>query len=254
MVPGMYREWVLGRGGAVLWTRDAVAQGRVARVLPDGCIDLIWSQGRIMVAGPDTTARLAHTPAGVDYVALRFPPGRAPALLGVDADQLRDAQPDLDDLWPGHGRRLGERIADATDPRAALVRAVRDEAVRRGCRTDPLIHEIARRLGRGEAVERVAQAVGLSPRHLHRRSLAAFGYGAKTLSRVLRLGRAVSLARRGVALVEVAASSGYADQAHFAREVRALVGITPLQLLREWAQPNAAKRSIALPSGSSTVA
>src|SRR5262245_15230573 len=101
----MYRERSLGLDGAVVWTHDALAEDRVSRILPDGCIDLIWfggpGRGRIMVAGPDTTARAVLTPAGVDYVAVRFAPGQAPALLGVGADELRDSQPDLDDLWPG---------------------------------------------------------------------------------------------------------------------------------------------------------
>jgi AraC-type DNA-binding domain-containing proteins len=73
--------------------------------------------------------------------------------------------------------------------------------------------------------------VGLSPRQLHRRSLDAFGYGPKTLARVLRLNRALTLARAGVELADVAATTGYADQAHFARDVRELTGTTARALL-----------------------
>ena len=60
---------------------------------------------------------------------------------------------------------------------------------------------------------------------MHRRSLAAFGYGPKTLARILRFQRALALARAGTPLAEVAVRSGYADQAHLAREVRALAGV-----------------------------
>jgi AraC-like DNA-binding protein len=42
---------------------------------------------------------------------------------------------------------------------------------------------------------------------------------------VLRLQRALELARRGVPFASVAAEAGYADQPHFAREVRALTGL-----------------------------
>jgi methylphosphotriester-DNA--protein-cysteine methyltransferase len=60
---------------------------------------------------------------------------------------------------------------------------------------------------------------------LHRRSLTAFGYGPKTLARVLRLQRALALARAGVPFVETATRSGFADQAHLARDVRELAGM-----------------------------
>lgn len=227
----MYREWPYGLDGAVVWTRAAATEDQVLRILPDGCIDLIWYSGRVMVAGPDTTARLALAPAGVEYVAVRFAPGQAPGLLGVPAHELRDLQPDLDDVWPGRGRRLAERISESADRPRALAELVRSELARAADRTDPLARQVAQRLARGERVGDVARAVGLSPRQLHRRSLDAFGYGPKTLARVLRLNRALALARAGVELADAAARAGYADQAHFARDVRALTGTTATALL-----------------------
>jgi AraC-like DNA-binding protein len=227
----VYQEWPYQLGGAVVWTRSASRANRVSRILPDGCIDLIWSSGGVMVAGPDTTARLVSIPAGVEYVAVRFAPGQAPGLLGIPAHELRDAQPDLDDVWPGRGRRLAERIAEAADRPGRLADLVRAEFARVSYRPDPVVGQVVRRLARGERVDDVARAVGLSPRQLRRRSLDAFGYGPKMLARVLRLTRAVALARRGVALAEVAATTGYADQAHFARDVRSLTGTTVGALL-----------------------
>jgi AraC-like DNA-binding protein len=47
---------------------------------------------------------------------------------------------------------------------------------------------------------------------------------------VLRFDRALALARAGTPLAEVAATAGYADQPHLAREVRALSGV-PLRTL-----------------------
>src|SRR4051794_12799050 len=116
----MYREFAFSLGGAVVWSRSATTVDggdgtpRTARIVPDGCIDLIWSAGALLVAGPDTAGRLVQTPAGVDYVAVRFPPGHAPAVLGVPADELRDAQPSLEALWPlGVARRLADEITAA---------------------------------------------------------------------------------------------------------------------------------------------
>ncbi len=44
--------------------------------------------------------------------------------------------------------------------------------------------------------------------------------------------RALALARSGVPLAETAARTGYADQAHLARDVRELAGRTVTTLLR----------------------
>jgi AraC-like DNA-binding protein len=77
----------------------------------------------------------------------------------------------------------------------------------------------------------IADRCGLSPRHLQRRSATAFGYAPKTLQRILRLQRAVTLARAGRPFACVSAEAGYADQAHLAREVRALAGVPLTEVL-----------------------
>lgn len=76
-----------------------------------------------------------------------------------------------------------------------------------------------------------ADELGLGARQLHRRSLVAFGYGPKTLARILRLRRALVLARAGVPYAETALRSGFADQAHLARDVRELAGVPLTRLL-----------------------
>ena len=57
------------------------------------------------------------------------------------------------------------------------------------------------------------------------------GGGPRHLGRVLRLGRALERARAGVPLALVAATTGYADQAHLSRECRDLAGTSPTRLL-----------------------
>ncbi|WP_030823125.1 helix-turn-helix transcriptional regulator [Streptomyces hygroscopicus] len=243
------RKALIG-GGAVVWTRTAGAGPQ--RVLPDGCTDLIWSgtgpDGELIVAGPDTRAHLASGPPGTHAVGLRFAPGAGPAVLGVPAHELRDLRVPLAALWPdAEVRRLAERIAERTaEPTAGRAAEriagcesapgrVLEEAALGRLRTaeppDPVLAAIVAGISRGTGVAGIAAAVGLGERQLHRRSLAAFGYGPKTLGRVLRLNRALDLARTGVRFAEVAATAGYADQAHLAREVRTLTGVPLSRLL-----------------------
>jgi AraC-like DNA-binding protein len=245
-----YRERRSSIAGAVAWER--VADGDDTWVLPDGCLDLIWNGTVLFVAGPDTGPHRAGAAAGTAFAALRFAPGVGPAVLGVPADALRDQRVALEDLWSREDvDRALERMADA-EPLLALedVAAAR----LRAATPDPQAAEVARLLDLGLSVTEVADAVGLSERQLHRRALVAFGYGPKVLARILRLQRALALARGGAPLSRAAAEAGYFDQAHLAREVRALAG-APLGQLATPDQPSegsGANRSTWIPSGSSS--
>ncbi|MGI5202683.1 DUF6597 domain-containing transcriptional factor [Spirillospora sp. CA-108201] len=220
MNPTGYREYRTP-GLACSWTAALApdAEPFLQRVLPDGCVDLIWSDGGILVAGPDTGPIPAVVRPGEEVAAVRFAPGTAPPVLGVPADALRDGRVPLRELWGGEADRLAEAVAAADDRRAALVAAVRARAAP----ADPLVPAVVGGLAEG-SVREVAGALGIGERQLRRRSLAAFGYGPKTLQRVLRFQRALGLARAGGPPAEVAYAAGYADQAHFAHEVRDLAG------------------------------
>jgi AraC-like DNA-binding protein len=225
-----YRESPTAVPGVVLWQRAA---GGPTRILPDGCLDLIWDGRRLVVAGPDTAARWNDCAPDTRYVGLRFHHGIGPALLDVPASDVLDRSPGLDDVWAtGVARRLSEQVAD--DPVPALTAWLAD---RTGDRmVDPLgprIHSLA---VQSVPVARMADRLGLSERQLHRRCLPVFGYGPRRLARILRLNRALDGAGAGRPLAQVAADCGYADQAHLCRDVLALTGTTPTGLLAELGQ------------------
>jgi AraC-like DNA-binding protein len=218
----MYRERSSSLAGAVVWWHAPPA-GEDIRVLPDACMDLMWNGQELIVAGPDTVAHVAPGPAASRHVGLRFAPGTGATVLGVPASELRDRRIPLADLWPAaQVRRLAGRVAAAADPGAALEAVARDRARH----PDLALAAIVAGLRGGASVARTASALGYGPRRLHRRCLDAFGYGPKTLARILRMNRALELARAGTPFAAVAASAGYADQAHLAREVKALAGVT----------------------------
>jgi AraC-like DNA-binding protein len=255
----MYRERQSSISGSIAWTAES--DGTAGRVLPDGCMDLLWLGGHLVVAGPDTSSFLSWQPAGAGYAGLRFAPGLGPSVLGIPAHAVRDTRVRLDALWaPAEVRRLEEQVAAARSVASGLEEVVARQA-RGPVVVDPALTEVVRRARRGDSVETIAPAIGLSTRQLQRRALHAFGYGPKLLARILRFGDALALARRGVPLAAVAAQGGYADQAHLANDVRSLAGTTLGQLgLGARAQPagaaagSAANRSTGLPSGSRTVA
>jgi AraC-like DNA-binding protein len=225
----MYQERPSALGGSTVWRRLATP-GQV-RILPDGCMDLIWtSRGDLFVAGPDTRPHILTSQPGLTHNGIRFASGVGPEVVGVAAFELVNERVALADIWgPSEARRLTERLAASEDP-GVVLEAAAAERLRATGGIQPVIAEVVRLLRAGTPVAVVADRVGLSERHLHRRSLDAFGYGPKTLARIMRLGQAMDLARAGAAYADVAAEAGYADQAHLAREVRALADTTMKQL------------------------
>ena len=196
------------------------------RVLPDGCVDLLLEGGRLLVAGPDTTARLHRSGVPATVWGARLHAGLGPVLLGVPADELRDRTVPLEQVWADRrARTLTEQVA--TDPERALAAwAVSAEPPSFGSRLLTLLRV-------GSSVAAAADALGYSTRQLQRRAVPVFGYGPQHLGRVLRLGRALEQADRGLAWAAVAQGAGYADQAHLARDVRALTGASPTELRLE---------------------
>lgn len=253
----MYQERASRLDGAIVWTRTVTAEAAGPGpgpapypVLPDGCMDLLWIGGRLLVAGPDTRAYVPEGIAGLHCAGVRFAPGAAPALLGVPAHELRDRRVELADLWsPADVRGITARLAAAEDQAVALE----DVALRRAAGSpppDPLLRAVVGGLNAGRTVAATADAVGLGARQLHRRSLDAFGYGPKTLARVLRLQRALAFVRAGESFAAAALAAGCADQAHLARETRDLAGLTLGAYERAYAAP--AKSETPQPSGSRT--
>jgi AraC-like DNA-binding protein len=219
----MYAEWPARLPHVIAWRSVVPAGCPPARILPDGCLDVIWHAGSVFIAGPDTTAQLGVAPPGSRFFALRFAAGTGPAVLGVPADELTDRQVPLDAVLPAAEARA---LAEAVDPIAALEGFAR----RRWHEPDPVMVAVAAGARAGRPVGAIADRCGLSPRHLQRRCLSSFGYGPKTLARILRLQTAVALARGGRPFAEVGSTAGYADQAHLSREVKALAGV-PLREL-----------------------
>jgi len=214
-----------------LWEQRA-HDGTPVRVLPDGCIDVVRVAGAgTQIVGANTTAFVVELSEGAGVVGARLRPGAAPALLGVAGEAVRDVRVPIADVWGSEGARLAATLDEHEVPgdglRAALIaRAARAE------RPDPLVREAVRRLaGPGVAVAQLAGELGLSDRQLRRRMSAAVGYCPKRLARVLRLGRALKAARDGDDLGQAALEAGYADQAHFATDCRALAGVPPTVVL-----------------------
>jgi len=215
-------------------------------VVPDGCIDLRWSAGRLSVDGPHRAVTLDLPAPGALVVGLRFQPGAAPHWLGVPASDLVDHCIALEDVWGAPAQHLGEWVGEAQTP-AGVIRRLEDAMIRRAAMIAPPDEEIRHVFAllsgaTGAPVPRVTALVsclGTSERSLRRRCHTAFGYGPQTLARILRFQRFLGMAYqgRGVAgLARCASMAGYADQAHLCREARRLSGLSPRMIAAQLAR------------------
>ncbi len=213
-----------------LWERHDQA-GPPVRVLPDGCIDIVFTEATgAQVVGANTTAFLVPIAGAIHVAGARLLPGCAPALLGVAAEELRDARIPVADVL-ARGADLEHALGESRNPLETLRRELL-AYVTRAPRPDPLVREAVSRLERSSiAITRLADDLGVSERGLRRRVTATVGYGPRRLARVLRLGRALEAARAGEELARVAYASGYSDQAHFTHDCRELAGVPPSLLL-----------------------
>ncbi|HEX7980580.1 MAG TPA: DUF6597 domain-containing transcriptional factor, partial [Gemmatimonadaceae bacterium] len=89
-------------------------------IVPDACSDVvIVGEATPHVAGPATVTQHVLGPAGTTVVGIRFRPGATRLAFGCDANELRDADPELAAVCSSAARALADslgRAQDADDP------------------------------------------------------------------------------------------------------------------------------------------
>ncbi|MDR7135458.1 AraC-like DNA-binding protein [Lysobacter niastensis] len=84
-----------------------------------------------------------------------------------------------------------------------------------------------------EPIARIARRAGVSDEHASRMFLRTHGMSPQSLRRELRGRQALSLLAGEASLADIAARSGFADQSHLTRSVRAMTGLPPGRLRRQ---------------------
>ncbi|MBF6327241.1 helix-turn-helix domain-containing protein [Nocardia transvalensis] len=169
-------------------------------------------------------------------IQLAVTPLGSRALLGLPVGALGSWVVDLAELLGPDAGELRERISATSD--WAVRFAVLDEILlRRVADTtiDPNLQrawQLLTDLSRAPRVSDVAADIGWSRRHLGNRFTAEFGITPKDAARLARFEASHRmLCRVEATIAEVAAATGYYDQAHMAREWRELAGMPPSQWL-----------------------
>ncbi|MFJ2899385.1 helix-turn-helix domain-containing protein [Streptomyces sp. NPDC087218] len=181
-----------------------------------------------------------HHDGRQEGVRVSLTPLGARAVYGMPPADLAHRLVPLDELLGALGVELIDRLRSATTwvARFAVLDELLLRAVGRGSvgdrvsRVPPEVAEAWRRLlaSRGRVqVGTVAAELGWSRRYLTERFRGEVGLSPKTFARVLRFEHAHELAtaHEPLSWSDVAAVSGYADQAHLARDWREFTGRPP---------------------------
>lgn len=236
------------------WLYDGdVPAHRLERRLPDGSISLVInlrddrtrvydgrnparfhdSRGGVL-SGAHSTFTLLDTVSMASVVGVQFKPGGVAAFLPLPAGELRDEVIALDDVWGASALDLREQALEASTAEGRvralecwlLARLIPSRAAHpavafaldafRDASSRPTVASVIEQIGFSQTrfIQVFRDAVGLTPKQFCR---------VQRFQQTLRVLERPALVRWG----ELAATSGYFDQAHLIHEFQAFSGLTP---------------------------
>jgi AraC-like DNA-binding protein len=217
---------------AIGHTIDVVAQTD-PRQTPD-------DYGCVLSGLQATNATIAHT-GFQQGVSIALTPLGCRSLFGMPAGELWNTSLEFADVIGPPGHRLWEQLQTLpTWPeRFAACDRVLTELARHDRVVTPELTWAWRTLVDTDGtapIGALAARIGWSRQHLARRFGAEFGLGPKLAARIARFERARRMLERTpsyVSIAQVAAASGYYDQAHLNRDFAKLAGCSPTIWLAE---------------------
>jgi AraC-like DNA-binding protein len=223
-----------------LWTVEwDVVEPSVSEVLTHPSVQLVVELGDSRVAGVYTTRYVRRNEDKGRVLGVKFRPGGFRPFFDRPVSELQDRALPLAEVFGTAAARLESRaLAHAGHADAFAV--IQDFLRRRRPRPDPtveLLGRIAERAATDREIVRVEQLTrefGLGPRKLQRLFDDYVGVSPKWVIQRYRLHEAAEriAAGRVADFADLALELGYADQAHFNRDFKKLVGRSPAEYAR----------------------
>jgi AraC-like DNA-binding protein len=154
----------------------------------------------------------------------RLRPGSLPLLTRLPAWDFTDRSVHVEEVFGGRGSLLMNRLSECT----SSIQAVRALADFLGRELSGRQYPVPLSQGRCNRVEVMAAQAGMPIRTLHSRLMHQVGLSPKRLLRIERLHHVLTSSQvRSVPWAQLAASCGFADQAHMIREFQEFLGESP---------------------------
>lgn len=226
------------------------------RIVPDGCMELIFHLGdlykqyvdaenfliqpRCFVIG-QLTQVLEIEPTGDTHIfSVRFQPQGFTPFAHVALKKLENKACALEDLFGDDGLELEQLILNASDTQARirliekflLHQLMNTETINQVVKStvDTMI-DVNGRL----AISDLSQKLQLNRRQLERKFASAVGLSPKQLSKIIRLQHILKqlINKEFNQLSDLAYEGEYFDQAHFIRDFKEFTGLTPKEFYGE---------------------
>ena len=177
-------------------------------------------------------------PLATTAIQVNFTPLAARSLFGIPMDALANRVVELEDLLGTDERPMVEQLRN-TVAWSARFQVLETFLLQRLARAAPAPVPVAwawRQLddSRGRvSLATLAGEIGWSHRHFIARFRDQVGLPPRTVARILRFQRAMTLLNQpgAVPLSRIALEAGYCDQAHLNRDFTSFAGTTPTALL-----------------------
>jgi len=222
------------------WHRDDRQGTPQHRVLPDACVDILFSRRgsepvSLSIVGLMTSPLTLDIVPGQFFFGVRFRAGMAGSFLPEIASLIDQTVP-VAEIMGAAGRTLFEQFAESSGPENMI--AISEKILRPLEPPDSAERFLSNLSMPGVSLDDLSAQSGLSARHLRRESLRRTGVSPKYLRRIIRFRYAVERIEAAAAApaqpswAQFAAACGYYDQAHFTREFLEFAGCTPGRFLQ----------------------
>lgn len=224
-----------------LKTQEPLEDEFTYRVVADGCIDIFFdvtdtSESFVMGFCKEYTEFPLET--SFNYVGIRFYPSMFPQVFNVNAREISNAVFPLSQVVPVMSNFLRNKLEDDL-PFARIVKSldeylgalVESVAFNFDKRFYGAIYIILQNFGVVETEKDLD--TGISPRQLRRLFDYYIGTSPKTFCKIIRFQNILSAkpSLQSLGKSKIFYDRGYADQAHFIREFKALYGVTPARAM-----------------------
>jgi AraC-like DNA-binding protein len=220
------------------------------RVLPDGCMEMIFHYGdpyrqhfddgssiiqpRSFVFG-QITKYIEIAPTGNSgIISARFLPDGIGPFIKMQVTQLENKAVSLNQIFNKEGNILEKEVINATN-NADRIRLIETfllsklteqttiDTITKSCVS--IIFQSQGQIG----IAALARKTNINRRNMERRFTSVIGISPKQLAKVARLQATLKMLaqKRSTNLTEIAYENGYFDQAHFIKDFKEFTGLNP---------------------------
>lgn len=222
------------------------------RLLPTGSMELVislrdkiplyedggdhenQSYSHCIASGVYSESMVINTASLAAMIGVHFRPGSIVPFFQLPANELHNLPVPLDNLWGSKAHDLHHRLLEAktVQARFAILEKSLLACVARSEAPHPAVAfalDQFHRIPHTQTIADVSEQIGLSQKRFIRTFREEVGLTPKLYCRIRRFQEVLRQINKGqpIAWVDIAASCGYFDQAHFIHDFQAFSGLNP---------------------------